>query len=165
MADVGVTIAMTGIDQAMRNLRTLDRKMARRIVSAGVRAADKEIVKEARLLSPVRSGALRRSIRASVKMNRATGSVVGTIKSKTTAAMKRKGYDAYYAHMVVGGTKPHDIPHATFQGHSYAIVHHPGTRPNPFMERAARRVFSRAVAAFSKKLKEKLDAEVKALPK
>lgn len=165
MSDIEVRVSVEGIDRAVRNLHTLERKMIRRIVSSGVRAADKEIVTEARLLAPVRTGALRRSIRASVKMDRVRGAVVGTIQSKSTKSMKRKGQDAYYAHMVVGGTRPHDIKHATFEGRTYAVVHHPGAKPNPFMERAARHVFARAVNAFNKAFNEKLNIEVAALPK
>jgi len=161
----GITVELEGAQQAMRNIQTLERKMVRRIVSAGVRAGNKEIRTEARMDAPVRTGQLRRQIRASVKMNQATGTVTGTTYQKSTKKERRKGQRAHAIHLVVGGTKPHDIPHATFQGHSYALVHHPGTKPNPFMERAAHRVFGRAVSAFNKAFKAKLDAEVHALPK
>jgi len=41
----------------------------------------------------------------------------------------------YYTHMVIGGTKPHEIvAGGLFKG---AHIHHPGARANDFMQRAA----------------------------
>lgn len=165
-----ITAHVEGLGQAIRNLKTLDRKMARRVVSAAVRAGDAVIVKEARMLAPVRSGQMRRQIRGSVKLHRGTGTVQGTVKQKSTKRERKKGQRAHALHLVVGGTKPHEI---TTKKHGLAIggavvvktVHHPGSHPNPFMDRAAAHANQPALAAFGRKFKAKLDEEVAKLPK
>lgn len=55
----------------------------------------------------------------------------------------RVGSDLSYAPYVISGTRPHDIYPRDKQAlfwpgarHPVAFVHHPGTKPNPFLQRA-----------------------------
>lgn len=105
-----IDIRIEGVARAVANLRSLEYNTRRRVVSAAVRAANAVVVKEARAQAPRRRGALAASIRGSLKLDRSTGTLVGAIAFKSTKAQKRKGWDAFYAHMVIGGTKPHQIP-------------------------------------------------------
>ena len=107
-----VDIRIEGVSRAVANLDTLEYNARRRVVSAAVRAANAVVVRAARVNAPKRSGALSASIRGSLKLDRSTGSLIGTVAFKSTKAQKRKGRDAFYAHMVIGGTKLHQIPKA-----------------------------------------------------
>ena len=131
MADV--SMRLIGVEQAMANLKSLEAKIVRRAVSAGIRAGNAVLVKSAKSHAPRKSGALVKSMRGSVKLDRATGTVKGTIRSKSTKAQRKKGFDAYYMHMVAGGTKPHIIKYTKAKalkiGEGYAAVaHHPAQR-------------------------------------
>jgi HK97 gp10 family phage protein len=105
-----VDIRIEGVSRAIANLKDLEYNARRRAVSAGVRAANAVVVNAARAASPRRTGALAASIRGSLKLDKTTGTLVGTVTFKSTKAQKKKGKDAFYAHMVIGGTKPHEIP-------------------------------------------------------
>ena len=105
-----VDIRIEGASRAIANLKNLEYNARRRAVSAGVRAANAVVVKAARAAAPRRTGALAASIRGSLKLDKATGTLVGTVHFRSTKAQKKKGKDAFYAHMVIGGTKPHEIP-------------------------------------------------------
>ena len=166
MAETSVTMTVYGIENAKRALASLEHKARRRVVSAGVRAGNKVLRDTARSLAPSRTGTLRKSINSSIKLDRATGIVRGTIYAgKATKAMQKKKQTAYYAHMVHGGTKPHEISvpkrkGMTVGGAVVQRVMHPGSRPNPWMERAAQTAFQRAVEAFRKAFGDKLRAEI-----
>jgi HK97 gp10 family phage protein len=168
MSEVVVSINVRGIEQALANLRTLEFAARRRVVSAAVRAANAVVVKAAKLHAPRRTGAMADSIRGSLKLDRMTGTVVGSIKFKSSKAQKKKGRDAYYAHMVIGGTRPHEIPkfekrYAVFGGRVFSRVQHPGIKPNPFMERVAESSFKPAVAAFEKRFATGMETEISKL--
>lgn len=107
-----VDIRIEGVSRAIANLTSLEYNTRRRVVSAAVRAANAVVVKAAKAAAPKRRGALAASIRGSLKLQRDTGTMVGTIAFKSTKAQKKKGWDAFYPHMVIGGTKPHAIPRA-----------------------------------------------------
>lgn len=96
------------------------------------------IAQQAKVEAPVRTGRLRDSIRVSpirwVGLFKAEGKVEATVP---------------YAVFVHEGTRPHVIRARNakalhFQMHGRDVfcksVHHPGTKPNPFMMRAATKV-------------------------
>jgi hypothetical protein len=95
------------------------------------------VVNRAKILCPVDTGRLRASIR---------------IESRRTLALRSiftVGSDVYYAPFVNDGTRPHEIRPRRAQALRFVIggrvvfakvVHHPGTRPNPFLDRALREV-------------------------
>lgn len=162
-----VTAKVEGIQVAIRRLAELDKKARRRIVSTAARSGLRELVKVTRSHVPVRSGALRASMYvSSVKLDRMSGTVSGEVRSgKQTKSMKRKGQDAYYAHMVHGGVRPHVIKpkraRAMTIGSRFAMrVQHPGHKANPFMERAASSGFSQAIKAFQDAFAKKLSEEL-----
>lgn len=175
MTSSTVSIEIRGIEQAISNLKTLEYNARRRSVSAAVRSANAVIVQAAKAAAPRRTGALADSIRGSAKLDRSTGTVIGTITFKSTKAQKKKGRDAYYAHMVIGGTKPHVIPgvrkrrqpggksvrqYAVIGGRPYSRVQHPGIKGNPFMERVADVHAAAAVEAFQTRFSEAIETEV-----
>jgi len=165
-----VSMRVRGIEKAMHNLRTLEYRAQRRVVMASVRAANQALVKVSRGYAPRLSGAMAKGIRGSARLDRARGAVVGKVRVKATKSMRRKGQNPYYAHMVIGGTKPHVIPKrprgvVAFGGRVYRTVHHPGSKGNDFFERAARVAFPQAVDKFEKKLGQALEKEIAKLPK
>lgn len=154
-----ITTRIIGADTAIKALQQLEFAARRRVVSAAVRASNTVIVREARSRAPVgKTGELKRQIRGTVKMDQATGIVRGEIKSRATKRQRDSGvrFASKYAHLVIGGTKPHDIQRkdggslATPQGY-YQRVQHPGAKPRPFMEQAADAVFQQAINAFGVK--------------
>ena len=104
---------------------------------AELREASRQVVNRAKVLAPVRTGRLRSSIRAEPPR-------IFSLRGSVTV-----GSDLEYAAMVNDGTRPHVIrPRAKqvlrFQvgGRTVfaKVVNHPGTKPNPFLDRALREV-------------------------
>lgn len=162
-----VQVRIEGATVADKTLRDIEFAARRRVVSAAVRAGNAVIIREARNLAPVRTGNLRRQIRGTVKMDRVSGRVYGYVRARATKAQRTKGVQsaARYAHLVVAGTKPHEIPARPrgamqLPGGFFTRVMHPGARPRPFMEQAASNVFSDAVRAFDFKFSERLIVEI-----
>lgn len=100
-------------------------------------AAARQVVNRARVLAPVRTGRLRASIRSERR------GFFG-LRLRWTV-----GSDVEYASMVNDGTRPHIIRPVRKQALKFRIggrtvfatvVHHPGTRPRPFLDRALREV-------------------------
>ncbi|MEU2510166.1 HK97 gp10 family phage protein [Streptomyces sp. NPDC007863] len=124
----------------MARLR-LDRAALNRTFSATSRregdAAARQVVARAKVLAPVDTGRLRASIRVERR------SFFG-LRQRWTV-----GSDVEYAPMVNDGTKPHIIRPKRAQVLRFKVggrtvfakvVHHPGTRPRPFLDRALRDV-------------------------
>lgn len=100
-------------------------------------AAARQVMNRAKILAPVDTGRLRASIR---------------IESRRTALLRSRytiGSDLSYAPMVHDGTRPHTIRPKRAQALRFRIggrvvyakvVHHPGTRPRPFLDQALREV-------------------------
>ncbi|NLX57284.1 MAG: hypothetical protein GXY58_19415 [Planctomycetaceae bacterium] len=151
-----ITTRIVGADAAIKALQQLEFAARRRVVLAAVRASNAVIVREARSRAPVgKSGELKRQIRGTVKMDQISGDVRGESKSRATKRQRDSGvrFASRYAHMVIGGTKPHEITRrdggslATPQGY-YQRIQHPGAKPRPFMEQAADAAFQTAINAF-----------------
>ncbi len=118
-------------------------RILRRMASAGA-ASLKAPLKSA---APVKSFGGKRGngygnpgdLRDSMKMRRAKHQGDGGI----AAVVGPMGKRAFMRHWVVKGTKPHDEPKLgsnrhvvmTFLGRAASIVHHPGSRANPFVKR------------------------------
>lgn len=91
----------------------------------------------AKTLAPVDTGRLRASIRIEAR------------RTFTLRSVYTIGSDLDYAPMVHDGTRPHIIRPRTKQALKFrvggrtvfaTIVHHPGTRARPFLDRALREV-------------------------
>lgn len=175
---------LIGVEQAIKNLKTLEKNIQRKFVRKAVREGAKPIVKAAQAASPYRSGRLRRSIRvASTKFDGRVGSLSAFVSSKGTKAQQRAGarsifYSrrtrsgnqrfgaAFYHHMVVRGTKPHTIKGPSLIGGNWrSNIRHPGARPNNFYARAATLAFASAIREFGKRLGKDTENAARRLPK
>lgn len=99
--------------------------------------ASRQVVNRAKVLAPVDTGRLRASIR------------VESRRTLTFRSIYTVGSDVEYAAMVNDGTRPHTIRPRNAQALRFRVggrvvyarvVHHPGTRPRPFLDRALREV-------------------------
>ena len=124
-------MARVRLDRAELN-RTI-RGASRRDLEATAR----QVVNRAKILAPVDTGRLRASIR---------------IESRRTLPLRSVytvGSDVEYARMVHDGTRPHVIRPKTANVLRFRVggrwvyakvVHHPGTKARPFLDRAVREV-------------------------
>lgn len=124
-------------DQSLKDvlagLDSLPIKIQTNLVRGALRAAAKPILEAAREAVPVKSGALRASIRVTTGVDRRTG----TIKASIKAGGKSKLGNAYYAHMVEFGTKRHLIKGPVMiGGRLFLNINHPGAQQSPFMRPA-----------------------------
>lgn len=119
----------------------LDRAQLNRTIRGASRSeletTARQVMNRAKVLAPVDTGRLRASIR---------------IESRRTLALRSVytvGSDVDYAAMVHDGTRPHTIRPKNAQALRFRIggrivyakvVHHPGTRARPFLDRAVREI-------------------------
>jgi len=115
----------------------LDRAALNRTFRATSRSegeiAARQVVARAKVLAPVDTGRLRASIR---------------VERRSTLGLRQRwtvGSDVEYAPMVNDGTKPHIIRPKRAKALKFKmggktvyakVVHHPGTRARPFLDRA-----------------------------
>jgi len=153
---VQLNIKLQGFDVLKQRLSALPGKLRRNIMRGGMRAAVAVIRGAVRNLVPVgRTGNLRRSIRVSTRAFRN-----GRIEGKVTAGGKL----AYYANIVEGGAKPHQISvtraaKALNLGGRVLVkkVQHPGFQGRRFMERAANQSEAAASNAFAQYVNNRVD--------
>lgn len=102
-----------------------------------LREASRQVVNRAKVLAPVDTGRLRASIKADPPR---IFSLRGSVKV---------GSNVEYAAMVNDGTRPHVIKPVTAKALRFKVggrtvfarlVHHPGTRARPFLDRALQEV-------------------------
>lgn len=159
-------VKVHGIEATMRKLASLDQKARRRIVTKAVRAGAKEQRKAGKAEAPVDKGWLRKQLRTSVKRDQRKGTVTARLRLKTTKAQGGKGMRSRreILHLIVGGTAPHRIPGPLAIGNSGRVVSevdHPGTSPNPFLERAATRSQQAAIHGFTRTFATAFEAEAR----
>lgn len=132
-------------------LRTLPVKMHRNINRAALRSGAKVYLDEVKQRIPEDSGQLKASARITT---RAKGNEV-------SASVKVGNSVAWYAHLVEFQTRPHII-RATGNGAMRfgsvvtREVHHPGTRPQPFMRPTADAKLGEAVQAVRLTIRKRL---------
>lgn len=125
-----------GVEQVIRDMEQFPVKVQTRVVKGALRAGAHVIRAAARHRAPRRSGLLASTVRV---MTRTRGrAVTATVKVGTR---RRGGGGAYYAHMVMGGTRPHIIKARPggllgFGGFIVRKVQHPGTKAQPFLDEA-----------------------------
>lgn len=124
-------MARVRLDRAELN-RTI-RGASRRELEATAR----QVVNRAKILAPVDTGRLRASIR------------IESRRTLTLRSVYTVGSDVEYARMVHDGTRPHVIRPKTANVLRFRVggrwvyakvVHHPGTKARPFLDRAVREV-------------------------
>jgi HK97 gp10 family phage protein len=131
-------------------LRTLPVKMHKNINRAALRAGAAVYLREVQQRIPEDTGQLKASARITT---RAKGDEV-------SASVKVGNFVAWYAHLVEFGTRAHveAVPTGAmrFGGVVTREVHHPGIVGQPFMRPAADQGFNEAVAAVTRKIRERL---------
>lgn len=150
------------VSEALLMLSTMEPKIRRRCVTAASRAGGNEILKRSRAEAPSRTGMMRKQLRLSMKFDGRKGLVTARVWPKATKSQRRKGHRPRgpIVHLVAAGTKPHTISGPiSFNGQVFAAAHHPGSRANPFQDRAARAAYSPAVAAFRRRFFAKIEEE------
>lgn len=135
-------------------LNKLPAQIERNIVRSGIRQGANVIRDAARENVPVDSGDLKKSIRVSTRSRR------GQVRATVTAG----GGDAFYAHMVEFGTKPHDIKARkggvlSFGGIFAKSIKHPGQAPQPFMRKAIDENTDKAIRAVGEQIRKRLTKE------
>lgn len=124
---------VNGAQEVQAQLLAYPAKVEQRVVRNALAAGARVVRDAAKAEAPVRSGKLRGSIRVSTKARKGqvtAGVRVGNLKT-----------GVFYAHMVLGGTKPHSIVPRRGKGLRVGNVprrraEHPGAKPNDFMGRA-----------------------------
>lgn len=147
-----------GADELLRRLKQLPSKLHRNILRGALRAGAKKIKEDAERRVPVDTGFLKKTIRIRGGSNRMllSSTVTAQVVAGSSPTM-----DAFYAHMVEGGTQPHLIEaykRPLFFGGRYAnSVMHPGTPPRPFMRPALEQNASEALAETGRYIEKRLD--------
>ena len=182
MADT-VSVDLRGFVEFQRNIRQLTRgrkagPKLRRAVRRAMNKAKTPILKAAKRETPKDKGVLRLSLRAKVGTSGDTiWAIIGPRRGRFSRTVKKQKteVDAFYAHMVEGGTKPHVIPRVTKKGKRTGLmvfnaggekvfarkVGHPGTRAQPFLQKAGKAGFTRAKREFIKRFRFELERAVK----
>ena len=138
-------VSVSGLSQLNDILNSLPEKIERNIVRAALRAGLKEMKQEAEARVPVKSGALRESLKVKTKIN----------QGRPIAALTAGNKKAWYAHLVEFGTGsnytgsgksvggPYKIKGKNggalfFAGSAHPVksVIHPGAKAQPFMRPA-----------------------------
>jgi HK97 gp10 family phage protein len=150
------TVKITGLAELHKALQELPAKIERNVLRGGLRAGANVIREEARNRAPVKSGALRDSIRVSVRAKR----------GEVTATIKAGGKKAWYAHLVEYGTarhfiKPKNRQSLFFAGLMKEVVDHPGAQRKPFMRPALDTKTQAAVEAAAAYMRARLPRELK----
>lgn len=148
-----------GLREVTLNLEQFPEKLKRKALLTALRASGRVIRDIARANVPVKSGALRRSIRVSVRRDRD-----GNFRARIIAGRRTKKEDPFYAWMVEGGTKAHEIrpkgAKSLFIAGLFAEqVSHPGARARPFLGPALEAGAQAAVEA----LREVLATEIEGM--
>lgn len=158
--ELSESTAITGLKELEDALNGLTVDLERNVVRGALRAGMLVFRDEARARVPVVSGALRDSIRVSVKV----------IKGVPTATLKAGGKKAGHAGWVEFGTHPHPI--ASKHGKDLKLksgkvikaVMHPGAKKHPFMRPALDAGTERAMTAYREYIIKRLTKQGVILP-
>lgn len=148
-------IEIKGAAELYAALQQLPAKIERNVMRGAIRAGALVIQEEAKRLVPMKSGALRDSVRVSVRAVR--GRVFATIRAGNSKA--------FYAHMVEFGTAAHEerpqgAKSLFFAGVFSDVVKHPGATPKPFMRPALDAKATAAIDAVAQYVRERLPKEI-----
>ena len=160
-----ITFEIKGLKSARKALDTMEFRIRRNIVQSATRAGMGVLRAASRRAAPADTGLLRRQLSVSVKTDRVTGTVTGTLKPKRTKKAKQKGtkHSGHYHHIVIGGSKPHVIPGGVIGGNYYTRIEHPGIPGRPWMDEVINQNFRAAIVAFEVKLDERIIKEANKL--
>ena len=159
---------MTEFDASLKAvLAELDKLPVRveaNLSRGALRAAAKPMFETARERVPVKSGALKDTIRLSSAIKKKTGEIVVRIVAGSRvsggSAKGKTGADrgAFYAHIVEFGAAAHTIKGpVVIGGKTYRNIKHPGARASPFMRPAFDTSDQRSVDAFAEYMKKNIE--------
>lgn len=159
-----------GLDELKRQLDTLPAKIEGNVMRGALRAGVNVLKKEAEAHVPVKTGALRNSLRISFARK---SQQYGWLRAHLKAGNK----DAWYAHLIEYGTAsyysgtgstvggPYDIRASKgkslfFAGLFAQVITHPGIRPQPFMRPALDKAAAPALDAVAHYIRNRLPREL-----
>lgn len=149
--DSWITAKLVGFEEVEQALNALPEKLAkkalREITAAGARIIKAETIKNA----PVDKGDLKKSIKMSYKFIPARGEILYKI-------YPGKEY-ARLGHLIEFGSAPHIIRSRRpmgYKGRYGTVVHHPGTKPQPFMRTAFDENTDKALRAMARQAKRSI---------
>ena len=172
-----VTVKLEGVSELIKELKKVDDKYKTKSLKRVLRAASNPVMKRMRALSPVgkrdqtgtyghtnkdaphTKGNLKRSI--GKKFNKDKNNPVIYVGPD-----RRKGIDAFYAHIVIGGSDAHKVPKKrgvvkfvskTGKNVTVGQFNHPGHKGNDFVSKA----YQQTRATTMKIMKEKSIVEIK----
>lgn len=157
-----INITVQNIEPVQERLSVLEQRLQQKILRQGLNAAVGVIRREVQATAPVQTGALKRAIRSSTRRY-ADGRIVGRVT--IGGINKRTGEKVWYARLVEGGVKPHEIrPRRGKRALRVAVgsfarsvggrdvffkrARHPGFKGRFFMRRALQQSKARAISAF-----------------
>jgi HK97 gp10 family phage protein len=172
---MSVNLQVLGLSEVLRNIEQFPKKFQRRIVNSALRDASKPITSATRKAAPVRSGALRRSVRPTTVRAGKIGPVmlihvgirrkytsrrnVSTPGGKVRMSFKREE-DAFYAKFVEFGAKAHLIKAnkkaLKINGRFVGKVRHPGTKRQDFFSRTIDATAQTSTQVFAKQVQVRL---------
>lgn len=151
-------LQVKGLAELHKALQQVPEQLEKKVLRNALRAGANVMKKAAQDRVPVKSGALRKSIKVKTSARK------GRYRLKATISAGDE--DAYYAHMVEFGTAAHIIKPAKkkslfFGGVAREQVEHPGAAPHPFMRPALDAASEAAVNAFAESVRRRLGKEGK----
>jgi hypothetical protein len=154
---MSASIKVKGLDEALEALEVFDQpqldKSAQKVMSAAARS----------LVTPIRRAAPRgKTGRLAASVSARKGK-----RDRPSAVVGPRGgrRGAFYRHFVIGGTRPHRIEprhvggFLLFGGHWVPAIEHPGSKPNPFVDRAVAANLDRVDTFVGRQLTKELGLE------
>ena len=159
---INANIELDGVAHLQRFLKELPKRTSKKALKQAVNAGGTVVAKAARKEVPKKHGLLKKSITKKVKTYTSGNAValIGSNKDTSETIDGRRHVPALYLHLVMGGTKPHAItskPYVPLLG--LRVSNHPGTKPNPFLQRAFEATKAEAAATMEAKLYDVLRKE------
>lgn len=167
-----INISVQNLEQVTERMSLLERRLQDKILRQGLNAAVGVVRKEVQANAPVQTGALKRAIRSSTRRY-TDGRIVGRVT--IGGINKRTGERVWYARLVEGGVKPHEIRPSKgkralrIKVGSFArsvggkdvffkSARHPGFKGRFFIRRAYQSSKDRAVGAFERYVADRVQA-------
>lgn len=154
--------SVTGFQQLRINIEILERKIGRGAMRVALTKASRLVVADAKRRVPVRTGTLKKSLRAKVKTYVRRGTVVAIIgPSRSVSAQVDFGSDkgietlrpSKYSHLVEFGTATKGVRY------NPGIAREPGNSPKPFLRPALESTKEAARAKYAAELRPAIQQE------
>lgn len=153
--------SVTGFQQIRINIEILEKKLGRGAMRVALTKASRLVVADAKKRVPVRTGMLKKSLRAKVKTYPRRGVVMAIIGPSRSAVVQADFGDgklrtirpSKYAHLVEFGTKSHGV----WKVKKLSIP--PGSPPRPFLRPALEATKDAARAKYAAELAPAIQQE------